>query len=140
MRWKIIEDKNIADVLIEVYGKNEEDLFANVLDAFTDTITKIDRVRKEEETSIKITGKNLQDLVLNFINQLVYLKDTSLLLFRSGKFKVTYTEQGYSLFSILTGQKITKNLPIKTDVKAVTLHKFKIQKIGKMYKVSLRMV
>src|SRR3989344_4875614 len=103
MRWKIIEDKNIADVLIEVYGKNEEDLFANVLDAFTDTITKIDRVRKEEETAIKITGKNLQDLVLNFINQLVYLKDTSLLLFRSGKFKVTYTEQGYSLFSILTG-------------------------------------
>lgn len=137
MKWKIIDDQNIADIVVEVYGKNSEDLFGNILEAFTDIITKINKVKEEKEISIKITGKNLQDLVLNFINQLIYLKDTTFMIFKNGKFKLTFTKNGYSLFSLLLGQKISKNLPIKTDIKALALHKFKVEKIRNKYKVSL---
>jgi len=137
MKWKIIDDKNIADIIIEVSGKSEEDLFSNILEAFTDVITKITEVKEEKDIAIKITGENLSDLILNFINKLIYLKDTDFMVFRSGKFKLTFTEEGYSLFSLLSGQKIRKNLSIKTDIKALALHKFKVQKIGNKYKVSL---
>lgn len=137
MKWKIIDNHNIADIIVEVYGKNEEELFANILGVFTDIITKINKVKEEKEIAIKITGKNLQDLVLNFINQLIYLKDTTFMIFKKGKFKLTFTEKGLSLYSLLSGQKISKDLPIKTDIKAIALHKFRVQKVRNNYKISL---
>ncbi|OGK11774.1 hypothetical protein A2954_04945 [Candidatus Roizmanbacteria bacterium RIFCSPLOWO2_01_FULL_37_12] len=136
-KWRVVDSKNIADINIEIYGKNEEDLFKNILQAFTEVITKIDSIKEKEELSLKITGKNLEELILNFIDQLIYLKDASFMLFRNGKFKLMFTKEGYSLFALLTGQKITNGLPIKTDIKALTLHKFKVVKLKNKFKVSL---
>ncbi|OGK12552.1 hypothetical protein A3C98_02030 [Candidatus Roizmanbacteria bacterium RIFCSPHIGHO2_02_FULL_37_15] len=137
MKWLVRDNQNIADILVEVYGRKEEELFENILAAFTNIITEVKKVKEEKETPIKITGKNLSTLILNFINQLIYLKDTSLLLFKWGVFNLTYTEKGYSLYSLLRGQKISKDLPIKTDIKALALHKFKVEKNSKGYKVCL---
>ncbi|MBI4226188.1 archease [Candidatus Roizmanbacteria bacterium] len=137
MKWQTIDNQNIADIMIEVYGKNEADLFGNILEAFTDIITKVNKIKEKKEIAIKITGKNLPDLIINFINQLIYLKDTALMVFKNGKFKFTFTEDGYSLYSVLSGQEIAKNLPIRIDIKALALHKFKVQKIHNKYKVSL---
>ena len=136
-KWKIIDNQNLADVMVEVYGKNEEDLMSNILGIFTDIITERDELKDEIEKTVKISGKNLPDLILNFINKLIYLKDTAFMIFRNGKHNLTFTQRGYSLNSILSGQKISKDLAIKTDIKALALHKFKIQKIKNRYKVSL---
>ena len=38
-KWKVVGHKNPADIKIEVYGQDEEDLFKNILQAFTDVIT-----------------------------------------------------------------------------------------------------
>jgi len=70
-KWRVVDSKNIADINIEIYGKNEEDLFKNILQAFTEVITKIDSIKEKEELSLKITGKNLEELILNFIDQLI---------------------------------------------------------------------
>ena len=137
MKWKIIDDKNIADIMIKVSANSEEVLFSNILEAFTEVITKISRVKAEKDISIKITGKNLSELVSNFINKLIYLKDTNFLIFRRGEFKLMFTREGYTLFALLSGQKIKKNLSIKTDIKALARHKFKVEKIRNKYKVSL---
>ena|SRR3989344_925023 len=137
MKWKIIDDKNIADIMIKVSANSEEVLFSNILEAFTEVITKISRVKAEKDISIKITGKNLSELVSNFINKLIYLKDTDFLIFRRGEFKLMFTREGYTLFALLSGQKIKKNLSIKTDIKALARHKFKVEKIRNKYKVSL---
>ena len=136
-KWKIIDNQNLADIKVEVYGKNEEDLFGNILGVFTDIVTEVDKVKEEKEIAIKITGKNLSELISNFINKLIYIKDTSLTLFKKGKFRLTFIEDGYSLYSVLLGQKISRNLPIKTDIKALTLQKFKVERIGKKYKATL---
>jgi len=137
MKWKVIDNQNIADIIVEVHGKSEEELFSNILGVFTDIITKVNKVKEEKEIAFRLTGKNLSDLILNFINKLIYLKDTFLMIFKNGKFKMTFTEEGYSLYCILSGQKIPNTLPIKIDIKALTLHKFKVQKIRNKYKATL---
>lgn len=136
-KWIVKEDQNIADVMVEVYGKNEEDIFHNILEAFTNIITEVEKIKPVKEISLKITGEDLDELIFNFIEQLIYLKDTKQMLFSAGSFQVMFTKNGYTLFVGLKGQKITKNLPIKIDIKALTYHKFKVEKKDHEYKITL---
>lgn len=137
MKWKLVENKNIADIMLKVYGKDKQELFINLLKAFSNIITDQSRIKPEREISIKIAERELPELVSEFINELIYLKDTSLTLFNDGEFKFSFTEKGLSLYAKLVGQKIKKNLPIKTDIKALALHKFKVEKKGRKYQASL---
>jgi len=45
-KWEIIEDKNIADVLVIVYGKTKNELLNNLLNAFISIITEIKKIKK----------------------------------------------------------------------------------------------
>ena len=63
-KWKIIDNQNLADIKVEVYGKNEEDLFGNILGVFTDIVTEVDKVKEEKEIAIKkLTHKEKQKLI-----------------------------------------------------------------------------
>ena len=135
--WKIFEDKNLADILVVVSGKNEEELFLHILQAFLNIITKAEKIMQKIEIPLKMQGKNLDELIINFINELIYLKDTKFQLFKSGSFKITFTKQGLSLYALLKGQKIGKKLPINADIKALTLHKFKVEKKANKCTVTL---
>jgi|SRR3989344_4441613 len=137
-KWKIIDNKNLADILLEVYGKNEEVLFSNILLAFLNIITDKNQIKEEKEILMKLAADSIPELIENFVNELIYLKDSKLLLFRGGKFKVSYTEKGLSLFAALKGQRLRRNIAIKTDIKALTRHKFGVEKKGRgYYKVTM---
>lgn len=130
-KWQIIEDENIADLAVKVFGKNEVDLLQNILLAFASLTTEIDKLKEIAKLrNLKIKGENFEEQVFNFIEKLIYLKDTKSLLFKRGEFQVLAGEITANLF----GQKITSDLPVKIDIKALTRHKFKVTK-NKYYKV-----
>jgi len=131
-KWEIVEDKNIADVLLVVYGKTKNGLLNNLLEAFGSIITESKKINLKKETSFKIEGKNFSEQVFLFIEKLIYLKDTKYLIFKKGNFRFKKN----SIEATLFGQKLT-NLPIKVDIKALTKHKFNLEMKNGVYRLSL---
>ena len=131
-KWEIVEDKNIADVLLVVYGKTKNGLLNNLLEAFGSIITESKKINLKKEISFKIEGKNFSEQVFLFIEKLIYLKDTKYLIFKKGNFRFKKNSIEANLF----GQKLT-NLPIKVDIKALTKHKFNLEMKNGVYRLSL---
>ena len=131
-KWEIIEDKNIADVLLVVYGKTKNGLFNNLLEAFSSIITESKKINLKKKVTFKIAGENFSEQVFLFIEKLIYLKDTKYLIFKKGNFRFKKNLIKATLF----GQKLA-NLPIKVDIKALTKHKFNLEMKNGVYRLSL---
>ncbi len=133
MPYKIIEDKNIADIHLKIWAKTKEELFNEIIFAFSDQITQFNQINNKIKQRINLKEDNFSDLVFRFIEKLIYLKDAKSLIFKEGKIVLNNNQiKGY-----LYGQKITQDLPIKLDIKAVTYHKFQVKKEKKFYSLYL---
>lgn len=128
MKWRVVEDKNIADLYLTVFGKDKKTLLKNIVLAFADQITDLKKIQENIKEKIVINQKNFEKIVFELINRLIYLKDVKETIFKKSQFclKKNYLE------TILIGQKISDNLPLKIDIKALTYHKFKIEKKKKL--------
>ncbi len=71
---------------------------------------------------------DLDLLLYNFLNELVFFKDARRLLLRVTEVTITKTEAGYKLRASAYGDVIDPSRhPLSADVKAVTLHRFKLE-------------
>lgn len=130
MPYKFLENVAIADVAFEVRAQTINGLFEDCARAMTNVM-----IRDLSDLSQKVVRKfsmvavNIENLLFNFLNELVYYKDVDFLLF--GKFKVNIRkkEDGFEMKCIAYGDKIDpKKLKPVVDVKAVTMHMFEVKK------------
>lgn len=133
MKWVVVDDKNIADLYLKVFGQDKINLLKNIVEAFSDQISNINQLKTNLKEKIVIKEDNFENLIWEFINQLIYLKDVKRKLFKKGEFFLGKKILQATLF----GQKITNKLPLKVDIKALTYHKFKIEKEKNDYQVHL---
>ncbi len=123
-RFEILD--HTADIGIIVYGENLKALFENAGKAFFHLITDLRKVRLREERKISIKGESLDRLMVDWLNELLYLHDVENLLFK--EFKVeSVGEEG--LKAIAKGEPFQEGVhAIKTEVKAVTYHRIEVRK------------
>lgn len=134
MKYKILEDIAIADIAIEAYGKDLNELFENSALAIFEESANIDKVKEKEKKVINLKAKNEEDLLFDFLSEILFLKDTYSMIFKSSKVKIT-KKVDYKLKAELSGEKIDrKKHELGNDIKAITLHMFKIEKTKKGYK------
>jgi SHS2 domain-containing protein len=115
-----------ADVGILVYGRDLEELFSNAGEAFFDIITDLQRVRESTERIIRVGGPNVEDLMVHWLGELLYVHDVDGLLFRS--FSIDELHDG-SLKARARGEAFDeKRHVIKTGIKAVTYHQIQVKK------------
>jgi len=132
-KWEIVEDKNIADVFLVVFGKTKNALLNNLLEAFAAIITEIKEINNlKEKITFKVEAFDFSEQIFLFIEKLIYLKDTKNLIFKKGDFCFKKN----SIEATLFGQKLT-HLPIKVDIKALTRHKFDLKIKNGTYRLSL---
>jgi SHS2 domain-containing protein len=132
-KWEIVEDKNIADVFLVVFGKTKNALLNNLLEAFAAIITEIKEIKNlKEKITFKVEAFDFSEQIFLFIEKLIYLKDTKYLIFKKGDFCFKKN----SIEATLFGQKLT-HLPIKVDIKALTRHKFDLKRKNSIYRLSL---
>jgi SHS2 domain-containing protein len=150
MRFKFLEEIATADVAFEAYGKTIEELFENcglaLMETMVDTKTMSNVPPWADQMSKpKLKSKNLEDLLYNFLSELVFLKDRDGLLFSKIKVKLSTFHGGDSmpdkrltLEAELWGERIDpRRHHLRADVKAVTKHLFKIEKEKDRYKATV---
>ena len=134
-KYKILEDVAIADIAIEAYGKNLNELFENSALAIFEESANLKNIKEKEKRSIKINAKNIEDLLYDFLSEILFLKDTYSIIFKKSKIKIQKKGKKYHLNAELYGEKIDRERhELGNDIKAITLHMFKIEKTKKGYK------
>ncbi|HLC51792.1 MAG TPA: archease [Candidatus Nanoarchaeia archaeon] len=128
--YKFIE--HTADVLFEAKGNNLNELFEQCALALEDTQVDINLIKPIE--TLKITGKNKRiDLLLfDFLDDLLFYKDSKQLLFSQFDLDVREVNGQYQLTCQAYGEKLdlSKHDP-KVDAKAITMHLFEVKKTAK---------
>src|SRR3989338_1527285 len=131
-KYKFID--HTADVMFEAYGENLNKVFENAALATFEVQCNLKKVERKVKKKIKLKNEDMEKLLFDFLEELIYLKDAKYLLFN--KFKVKIDKEKGTLTAEIKGEKINpKKHELKTDVKAITLHKFKLKKVKEGYKV-----
>jgi len=121
--YELIE--HTADIGIRVKGKDLNDLFKNSASAMFDIIAekKESPVIKQRKIKIEQKADNLEELLVNWLNELLSLSATKELIF--SEFRINKIDKN-TLQAVVIGEDI-KNYRVNTEVKAATYHQLKLE-------------
>jgi SHS2 domain-containing protein len=117
MKYRLLD--HTADALIESYGETLSERFANAAYAMFDQITDASAVRPIGEITVSIEADTNERLLVDFLQELLYLHDTQNLVF--GEFDVKVRDG--SLEAVARGEEFDQSRHQKRAVvKGVTYH------------------
>jgi SHS2 domain-containing protein len=129
MPYKYLDEIATADVAFEAHGETLEELFAAASDATMNVmVDNIDGIARMESLSLSLDAETIDMLLFALLQELIFYKDARELLLRIENIRIVKTAGQYHLDAAACGEKINPakhNLIV--DVKAVTLHKFKVE-------------
>jgi SHS2 domain-containing protein len=128
MPYEYLEDAFIADIAFRATGRTREELFTMAADATLNVmVTDLNDITGLEEKPIRLAAASLEMLLFDFLSELVFYKDAQRLLLRVERIALSDPPQGVSLTATLRGDPIDpERHRLGVDVKAVTLHHFKV--------------
>jgi len=132
MPYRYLEDIAIADAAFEAWGADPEEMFRSSADALLNVMVDDPAaVRPAEEIRVTLRSDDSELLLFSFLNELVFLKDSRQLLLRAVSVEFPRGADGTSLRAVLKGERIdAQRHPLLADVKAVTLHRYRVEKNG----------
>lgn len=130
-RYKVLE--HTADLALEVYGRDLKELFGNAAFALFDVVTDLSRVEERVERTVRLSAFDLEQLLVNWLNELLYYHEVEQLLFK--RFEVTGLDVGARhavplLEAIAYGESFREGRHIiLTSPKAATHHKIEVVEV-----------
>ncbi len=122
-KYKLID--HTADIGIDIYGDTLSELFSNAGFAMFDIITDITTVDPKDPYIVKVEGVDKEQLLVNWLGELLYLYDIKSLLFRDFLISTMNENQ---LTATIRGEKyIETKHTINTEIKAVTHHALSVK-------------
>lgn len=114
-----------GDVGIRAVGDSLEECFSNAALGLYSLITDLDKIETKEEIDISISEDNIENLVVCFLNELIYVFDTQGFIGRSINLKII----GNSLVAKISGEKFNADKhDRKLLIKAATYHNLVVRK------------
>jgi SHS2 domain-containing protein len=130
MPYKFLEEIGIADIAFEAVGRDLPELFKEAADATTNVmIDNLDAIQPREMRHIELSNDQIDMLLFDFLQELIYLKDAERLLLRVREAQLQEKDQKYFLNAKAAGEPLdAARHHQRADVKAVTLHDFSVKK------------
>lgn len=127
-KYKFLE--HTADAFFEAFGESFEELLENSAEAMCSVVYAIEKVEPKIAARVEASGGNKEELLHNFLEEVVVEMEMRGMVFR--EFKVKEFDEGKNLvIAELTGEKMNaEKHGLKTEVKAVTWHKFFVKREG----------
>jgi len=124
-KFKIIN--HTADIGLVAYGKNKKEVFLNTAKGMFEIIAGENRNLKENfYDKIKLEAKSLEDLLIAWLNELLYISEVKLVILN--KFSIKELSD-YQIKAEIRGIKIDQLcFKIEKEVKAVTYHRLEFKK------------
>ena len=123
-RFELIE--HTADVGLVAYGETLAEAFANVACGMFSIIAELDGVKEAESRLVEIAGDDLEGLLFEWLNNLIYLFDVEMLLLR--RFNIMELD-GCRLKAMCYGEKYDPlRHHLKTGIKSATYHMLEVDR------------
>jgi len=130
MPYTYLEDVGTADIAFEATGRDLPELFTAAADATMNVmIDNLDAIEPREARQIELSNDNIEMLLFDFLQELIYFKDAKRLLLRVRDTQIDQKGEAYFLKAKVVGERLddTRHQQ-RADVKAVTLHGFSVEK------------
>ena len=112
-----------ADVAADLSGQTLDDLFASAAQALTDTITDLREVRRGTTDTMVVDAGTLEDLLVDWLNELLYRFEVRNLLVAGADVEVQAIGQRWRLDATLHGEPFDPmRHPSRVLVKSATYH------------------
>jgi SHS2 domain-containing protein len=123
--------RNQSELVVRISGDSQADLFANSATALFDVMADIEKIEVKEEVSLEVEGSDRDDLMVNWMRELLYLYQGSGYLLR--EFKIREVKDTIVRAEVC-GEKIDPDRhEIKQEIGAVAFHKSRMQKTGNQW-------
>jgi SHS2 domain-containing protein len=121
-RFELIE--HTADIGLNAYGKDLPEAFANAAYGMFSIIAELDSVREVETRRVEVSADDIEGLLFEWLNSLLYYLDVEMLLFK----RFDIIEFGDArLVAECRGEKYdAARHQIKTGVKSATYHTLEV--------------
>ncbi len=124
-----------ADVGIIAYGMDIKELFSNAAMALFNLITDTKNIKEKLRRNLEISSEDEDSLLVEWLNELIYLFDAEHILFN--RFKIESLSHN-QLKATCYGENFDpQRHKIKTGVKAATYHMLKVDKDSSGYKARI---
>jgi len=130
MPFCYLDDLATADVAFEACGETVEEMFLSAVEATMRVmIEDPETIRKREIIPFHLENDELDMLLFDFLQEIIYFKDARHLLLHVTSLRIDITTSPMTLTAEAAGETIIQGYhPLLTDVKAVTLHRFAVAK------------
>ena len=136
MPFRFLDNVAIADVAFEASGRTLPALFESCARALTEVMVDRRSVTPRKIEKIILTSDSTENLLYDFLTDLIIRKDVDSILFRD--FRVSLDEAGRKLECLASGELIDrKRHRLRNDVKAVTTHLFGIKRSGQGFSATV---
>jgi protein archease len=128
--------KHQSELAVRVVGDSQADLFANsALSLFDVMVADLTKVERKERIPLEVEGTDRDDLMINWVRELLYLYQGSGYLLR--EFLIREVKETIVKAEVL-GEKIDPDRhEIQQDIAAVAFHKSRMQKTGNQWTAHL---
>ncbi|MBT5924898.1 archease, partial [Candidatus Woesearchaeota archaeon] len=117
-------------VLLKYFSASNAELFEQCGLAVEESQIELDAVEPKETKEIVGENDNVDYLLFDFLDDLVYYKDAEQLIFCKFEIDITEDNGKYRLKCIAHGETLNPaKHEQKVDVKAITMHMFEVKKI-----------
>lgn len=120
--------KRSSELVVKVFGKSQEELFSNSAFALFDLMTDVEKIRIEERLPLEVEGVDRDDLMVNWMRELLYLYQGGGYLLR----EIEVQEAGDTrVKGQVRGEKFDPDRhEIQKEIHAVAYHQSRMEKTG----------
>ncbi len=121
MKFKFVKGPT-SDVKFEAYGSTASELFENAALALSSVMCAVRNVKPKDSVEVFVEGNDLQDLLFNWLGEVIALVDIHSMFFSAFKVKV----QGNRLKATCYSEEAKPKNSL-TVVKSATYHEFRLE-------------
>ena len=116
-----------ADIGIVVRGEDLPSLFNNAALAFFDILSGLENIDDKETVNIEVEASDLEELMVNWLGELLYLFDSDGWLFRDFQLELENTR----IVATARGERFNPDKhEIRYYIKAVTYHMLELKQVN----------
>ena len=136
MPYEYLEEFGTADIAFEATGRDLPELFMAAADATMNVmIDNLDGIESRETLQIELSNDNIDLLLFDLLQELIFLKDAERLLLRIREVQVAEKDENYFVKATAEGEPLdAERHHQRADVKAVTLHDFSVERTDSGWK------
>lgn len=133
MPFELTDAHTSADIGLIATGRDLVELFSDAALGLTSIMVSMDGLTLDRERLVEIAGDDLENLFRRWLSEIIYIKDAERFLLRRCEIKLD--DNAFSIKGRLFGDTIDPSRHLlKIDVKAVTYYKFRVEKVGDIWR------